>query len=44
VIEIVDTQEKLEHFLASIEDAIPEGLVTLERVHIRFYRSGESGG
>ena len=40
VVEIVDTREKIEKFLPVIDAAIPEGLATLERVQIRFYRSG----
>jgi PII-like signaling protein len=40
VIEIVDTLEKIEAFLPSIDRAIREGMATLERVQIRFYRSG----
>ena len=40
VVEIVDTLEKIEAFLPAIEGAIREGLATLERVQIRFYRSG----
>ncbi len=40
VIEIVDRQEKIEAFLPVIDDAIQEGLATLEKVEIRFYRSG----
>ncbi len=40
VIEIVDTSEKIEAFLPLIDDAIKEGMATLEKVHIRFYRSG----
>jgi PII-like signaling protein len=39
IIEIVDTREKIEAFLPSIEEAVPEGLATLEKVDIRFYRS-----
>ncbi|MDW8395694.1 MAG: DUF190 domain-containing protein [Anaerolineae bacterium] len=39
VIEIVDAREKLEAFLAEIDDKIPSGLATLERVAIRLYRS-----
>ena len=39
--EIVDTPERIEGFLPILDDAIPEGLATLERVQIRFYRSGE---
>jgi PII-like signaling protein len=41
VIEIVDTEEKIEAFLPEIDAAIAEGLVTLEKVEVRFYRSGE---
>lgn len=40
VVEIVDTAEKIEQFLPSIDSAISEGLATLENVQIRFYRSG----
>jgi PII-like signaling protein len=42
IIEIVDTHEKIENFLPVIDDAIKEGLTTLENVRIRLYRSGES--
>lgn len=41
VVEIVDTLEKIEAFLPIIDAAIPEGLATLERMQIRFYRSRE---
>lgn len=40
VVEIVDTIGKIEAFLPVIDGAICEGLATLERVDIRFYRSG----
>jgi hypothetical protein len=40
VIEIIDTREKIEALLPAIDAAIREGLATLERVEIRFYRSG----
>jgi PII-like signaling protein len=42
VIEIVDTHEKIAQFLPLIDDAITEGLTTLENVKIRFYRGGGS--
>jgi len=42
VIEIVDTQEKIAQFLPLIDDALTEGLATLEKVKIRFYRGGKS--
>ncbi|MCK5364932.1 MAG: DUF190 domain-containing protein, partial [Gammaproteobacteria bacterium] len=38
-VEIVDTEERIEAFLPIVDDAIPEGLATVERVQIRFYRS-----
>lgn len=41
IIEIVDTREKLESFLKIIDQEIKEGLATLEKAHIRFYRSGK---
>ena len=40
IVEIVDTREKLDQFLSSVEDDIPEGLATLEKASIRFYRAG----
>ncbi len=42
VVEIVDTEEKIESFLPLIDDAVGEGLATMEGVEIRFYRSGKS--
>jgi PII-like signaling protein len=39
VIELVDTKEKIESFMPTIDGAIQEGLATLEKVEIRFYRS-----
>ena len=41
IIEIVDTREKLERFLAAIDIEIEEGMATLENVQIHFYRSGK---
>jgi uncharacterized protein len=41
IIEIVDTRDKLEKFLSSINPAIHEGLATMERAEVRFYRSGK---
>ena len=40
VVEIVDTSEKIEQFMPIIDDAIKEGLATLEKATIRFYRGG----
>ena len=41
VVEIVDTREKIEAFMPVVDRAIDEGLATLERVEIRFYRGGK---
>ena len=38
IVEIVDTREKLEKFLALIDNVIVEGMATLEEVRIHFYR------
>ena len=38
VVEIVDTIEKIESFLPVVDSAVREGLATLERVEVRFYR------
>ena len=35
VIEIVDAAEKVEAFLAAVDDMLSEGLVTMERVEVR---------
>ncbi len=42
VVEIVDTEEKIQAFLPLIDDAVGEGLATVERVEVHFYRSGNS--
>jgi len=42
VIEIVDTEENIHSFLPAVDDAIGEGLATLEKVEVRFYRSGQA--
>ncbi len=41
IIEIVDVREKLESFLKQIDEVIEEGLATIEKVYIHFYRSGK---
>ena len=41
VVEIVDTTEKIEAFMAIVDDAVREGLATLEPVEVRLYRGGE---
>src|SRR3989442_12555349 len=42
IIEIVDTREKLEKFLSLIDNEIEEGMATLEKAQIHFYRSGKN--
>jgi PII-like signaling protein len=40
VVEIVDLAEKIEAFLPTVDAAIGEGLATVEKVDVRFYRGG----
>lgn len=40
VVEIVDTIEKIEAFLPVVDATVVEGLATVEKVDVRFYRSG----
>ncbi len=42
VVEIVDSEKKIEAFLPLIDDAVSEGMATVEKVEVRFYRSGTS--
>ena len=43
VVEIVDSEEKIEEFLAYAEGKIKRGmLATVEKVQVRVYRSGET--
>jgi uncharacterized protein len=42
IIELVDTEEKLEQFLDVIEPAIQAGLVTMEKARVKVYRAGTS--
>ena len=42
IVEIVDTPEKIDRFLPLVDEAVSEGLATLERAEIRFYRGGPS--
>ena len=38
VIEIVDTQERIDAFLPVLDEMVGDGLVTVERVHVISYR------
>jgi len=39
IVEIVDTKERIDGFLPIVDSVIKEGLVTLEKIRIRLYRS-----
>jgi uncharacterized protein len=39
VIEIIDTLEKIEAFMPVVDQEVHEGMATLEKVQIRFYRA-----
>jgi PII-like signaling protein len=43
IIEIVDELQKIEDFLNVVDSVIEEGLATVEKVHIRFYRTRKKG-
>ena len=40
LIEIVDTEEKIRAFLPVLDGMVQEGLVTIEKATVLFYRSG----
>jgi uncharacterized protein len=44
VIEIVDSEEKINAFLPVLDGMLDGGLVTLERVRVIYYRPGERKG
>jgi PII-like signaling protein len=39
VIEIVDTEEKIQEFLVAVEPIVGDGLITLEKVQAIFYKT-----
>jgi PII-like signaling protein len=41
VIEIVDTEERIQEFLPVLDEMVSEGLATIEKATVLFYRSGE---
>ena len=43
VIEIVDTQDKIDAFLPAVEEMVTDGLVTLEKVRVIWYRAEPPG-
>ncbi len=44
VIEIVDTPQRIQDFLPSLDKMVGEGMITLEKVHIIAYRSNPEAG
>jgi hypothetical protein len=42
LIEIVDAEEKIQAFLPVLDDMVQEGLVTVEKATVIFYRAGDS--
>lgn len=44
IVEVVDTEERIQEVLPELDGMIGGGLVTLERVRVILYRPGESVG
>jgi len=42
VVEIVDTEEKIQAFLPALDEMVKEGLATVEKATVLFYRPGET--
>jgi PII-like signaling protein len=42
IIEIVDTEEKIEQFLPTLNEMMQGGLVTMEQIRVIDYRAGET--
>jgi PII-like signaling protein len=42
VIEIVDTQDRIERVVPMLDQMVGEGMITIEDVHIIAYRGGDS--
>src|SRR3989338_3583866 len=42
IIEIVDSEEKINRFLPSLDSMVQEGLITLESVNVVMYRANKS--
>ena len=41
IVEIVDTQERIDSFIPIIDTVVKEGLVTVEKAHIKLYRANK---
>jgi PII-like signaling protein len=44
VVEIVDAEEKIQEFLPVLDGMVKEGLVTVEKATVIFYRGGGASG
>lgn len=44
ILEVVDTPEHIERLMPILDEMVPEGLVTLERVRVIRYAPGRRGG
>lgn len=42
LVEIVDSEDKIQAFLPVLDDMVKEGLVTIEKATVIFYRAGEA--
>ncbi|MDR3615241.1 MAG: DUF190 domain-containing protein [Candidatus Obscuribacterales bacterium] len=42
IVHIVDTAEKIENFVNQLDSVIDEGLITVQPVHMRTYRSNKN--
>jgi len=43
LVEIVDSEEKIQAFLPVLDEMVKEGLATVEKATVIFYRAGEGG-
>ncbi|HBR14015.1 MAG TPA: hypothetical protein DD723_00520 [Candidatus Omnitrophica bacterium] len=41
IIEIVDSEEKINQFLPHLDEMVKDGLITLEKAHVLMYRAGQ---
>ena len=44
IIEIVDSEEKINKFLPKLDQMVQEGLITLEKVQVVMYQANGAGG
>lgn len=44
IVEVVDTEERIESILPALDEMIGEGLITRERVQVIAYRASEGSG